>query len=231
MTFVSKSLLYFLHLASLVVAPLPPPASPGTDACGPFDHAGDAGFSTCMASVVPGGSAPYGIVCGKDSSITIPIKSKSCATSAQLMCYTLAEGMLAAGEWHWTSDTAQTACRVGMFLSAAVGAAPLPDFKRCLNQIYQPMVFSCVNNKYNIATVNIKRLPDYTQNFTGQMVNAGYHAFVVSPTALFYDQGVTPGVFGSPVSGILELGNGTQADDLQAAQAASHGQTPNTAQS
>ncbi|KAI4126102.1 MAG: hypothetical protein LQ338_003938 [Usnochroma carphineum] len=228
--FVLQTLFYCLHLAFLVIAQLPPPASPGTDACGPFDHTRDAGFSTCTASVVPGGPSPYGISCGRDSSITVPIKTGSCATSAMRMCYTLATTGFDAGEWHWTGDMAGSPCRVGLFLSAAESAAPIPNYRRCLNQIFQPMVFSCVTHQHNVATVNIKQLPDYTRNFSGATVNPGYHAFAVAPTALFYsnDPLATPGYFGSPLYGVTGLGNGTLESDLRAAQQASHGQVVNT---
>ncbi|KAL8824607.1 MAG: hypothetical protein Q9170_008103, partial [Blastenia crenularia] len=202
--FLFESLLCCFYLAILAVAPLPPPASPGTDACGPFDHTGDAGFSTCTSSVVPGGPSPYGIVCGKDSSVTVSIKIDSCAKRAQDMCYKLADGKLNAGEWHWSYDLDRPSCRMGVYLSPEAGAAPLPNYRRCLNQIYQPMVMSCVNAKYNVATVNIKALPDYTANNPGLTVNPGYHAFIVSPMALYYSTNplATPGVFGSPVDGV-----------------------------
>lgn len=230
--FVLKTLFYCLHLASLVVAPLPPPPSPGTDPCGPFDHTNDAGFSTCTASVIPGGPSPYGIVCGKDSDITLAVKTGRCAISAQGMCIALAKGELSAGEWHWTGDASATPCRVGVFLAAGDSVAPLPSYKRCLNQIFQPLVFSCLNSRYNIGTVNLKQLPDYTKNFSGLAVNPGYHSYVMAPTALFYSTfpEATPGVFGSPLYGIAGLGNGSAADGLRAVQEVSHGRTPNTGQ-
>ncbi|KAL8721798.1 MAG: hypothetical protein Q9225_001598 [Loekoesia sp. 1 TL-2023] len=198
------SLLCCFYFAILVVAPLPPPASPGTDACGPFDHTGDAGFSTCTTSVVPGGPAPYGIVCGRDSNITIPIKIDRCGGVAANMCAMLIQGKLSAGEWHWTADNLRAPCRAGIYLSAEPSSAPLPNYKRCLDQIYQPMIMSCVNARYNVATVNIRQLPDYTTNFAGQAVNPRYPSFIISPMALYNSTSpvATPGVFGDPACGV-----------------------------
>lgn len=198
------SLLCCFYFAILVVAPLPPPASPGTDACGPFDHTGDAGFSTCTTSVVPGGPAPYGIICGRDSNITIPIKIDKCGAPAASMCANLIQGKLSVGEWHWSPDNFNLQCRVGMYLSAEPSSAPLPNYKRCLDQIYQPMIMSCINARYNVATVNIRALPDYTTNFTGLAVNPGYPSFIVSPMALYASTFpvATPGIFGSPNCGV-----------------------------
>ncbi|KAL8908214.1 MAG: hypothetical protein Q9207_000935 [Kuettlingeria erythrocarpa] len=222
------SLLCWLYLSSLTVALLPPPPSPGTDPCGPFNHIGDAGFNTCMSPVVtggPDGPAPYKIVCGLDSGIEITIKTGYCAGSARNMCMDLVLGRLAPGQWHWTTDSSASPCRVGMFISSLDSAAPIPNFRRCLNQIYQPLVFSCVTSRHNIGTVNIQSLPDYTTNDTGMMVNPGYHAYIVSPVALFYDVGVTPGAWGDPRRGgvaFLLDPNKTRTDAAQAAYSAAH---------
>ncbi|KAI4258821.1 MAG: hypothetical protein LQ352_001032 [Teloschistes flavicans] len=206
-------------LTVLVTALVPPPAAPGTDACGPFEHQNDAGFSTCTSAVVPGGPAPYGIVCGHDDSITVQIRQNTCARSAKYMCYWLVTHALNAGEWHWTADDDLTDCRVGVYLSALPGAAPQPNYRRCLNQIFQPLVMSCVNSKYNVGTVNIKALPDYTKNDTGQTVNPGYHAYIISPMALYYSTipFATPGVFGSPSAGVTGIGNQTNRGEAAAA--------------
>ncbi|KAI4200626.1 MAG: hypothetical protein LQ350_003766 [Teloschistes chrysophthalmus] len=203
----------------LVTALVPPPAAPGTDACGPFEHQNDAGFSTCTSAVVPGGPAPYGIVCGHDDSITVQVRQNTCARSAKYMCYWLVTGSLNAGEWHWTADDDLTDCRAGIFLSAQLGAAPKPNYRRCLNQIFQPLVMSCVTSKYNVGTVNIRALPDYTKNDTGQTVNAGYHAYIISPMALYYSKipFATPGVFGSPSAGVAGIGNQTNRGEAAAA--------------
>ncbi|KAL8710515.1 MAG: hypothetical protein Q9220_004948 [cf. Caloplaca sp. 1 TL-2023] len=197
-------------LASLAIAQLlPPPASPGTDACGPFNHDGDAGFSTCTASVIPGGPAPYGIVCGRDSSIAISIKMDDCAKACQSICLLLVSNQLSFGEWHWSADNLRTGCRAGIFLSNEQSRAPLPNYRRCLNQIYQPLVMSCVNSKYNIGTVNIRQPPDANSNFTGTVVNPAYPAFIVSPMALYYSSFpfAQPGVFGDPTGGVKGLTN------------------------
>ncbi|KAL8863974.1 MAG: hypothetical protein Q9174_007499 [Haloplaca sp. 1 TL-2023] len=184
---------------------VPPPAAPGTDACGPFDHRGDAGFTTCTAPLVPnpGRGAPilpYTYVCGREKNVTVAILSSTCARSASFMCRLLATGQLAAGEWHFTSDYDQTDCRVGMWLPNIAGRAPLPDFNRCLNQIFQPMITNCVNDEVNFALVNLNQLPDYTRNFTGEAINAGYPSYVVGPMALYYSTvpPATPAVFGLP---------------------------------
>ncbi|KAL8693647.1 MAG: hypothetical protein Q9218_001557 [Villophora microphyllina] len=210
---------WFLLFNTLITALQPPPAAPGTDACGPFDHLNDAGFSTCTSAVVPGGPAPYGIVCGHDDSITVQIRKDTCARSAKYMCYWLVTNALVSGEWHWTADYDLTDCRVGIYLSALPGAAPRPNYRRCLNQIFQPLVMSCVTSKYNVGTVNIKSLPDFTKNDTGQTVNPGYHAYIVSPMALYYSTvpAATPGVFGSPQAGVTGIGNSTNAADAAAA--------------
>ncbi|KAL8649390.1 MAG: hypothetical protein Q9210_004435, partial [Variospora velana] len=189
-----------LNLFSVAIAQLPPLPAPGTDACGPFDHRGDAGYSTCMASVTGDGPRPYGIVCGTDATITVPLKTGPCRAAGQAMCIRLVTGDLKAGGWHWSPDNSASPCRIGIFLSGMDGAAPVPNYKRCLNQIYGTMIRTCFQLG-NVATVNLRRLPDYTTNFSGETVNAGYHAYVVSPKALFYDMegsAVTPDVFGSP---------------------------------
>ncbi|KAL8761888.1 MAG: hypothetical protein Q9184_002052 [Pyrenodesmia sp. 2 TL-2023] len=219
-----ETLLCWLCLSSLTVALVPPPPAPGTDPCGPFDHIGDAGFSTCMSPVVPPGPAPYGIVCGYDSGVTIQIKQAYCAGSATNMCMDLVMGRITPGQWHWTKDRSQSPCRVGMFISSLASAAPLPNFRRCLNQIYQPLVRSCVTRRHNIGTVNIASLPDYTTNNTGVMVNPGYHAYIVSPVALFYAQEVTPGVWGDPERGAQFTmdPNTTLTDQAQLAYKAAH---------
>ncbi|KAL8698143.1 MAG: hypothetical protein Q9201_006735 [Fulgogasparrea decipioides] len=208
--FFLPTVLSIFFYAFRTVALVPPPASPGTDACGPFDHTGDAGFSTCVSSVVPGGPAAYGIVCGRDSSVTVPIRKDTCARSAKYMCYWLVQGDLAAGEWHWTGDNDLTDCRVGVYLSALPGAAPRPNYRRCLNQIFQPLVQSCMTTgRYNVGTVNIKALPDHTTNNTGQTVNPGYAAFIVSPMALYYSTvpSATPALFGGPNQALDPHGN------------------------
>ncbi|KAL8964754.1 MAG: hypothetical protein Q9183_004236, partial [Haloplaca sp. 2 TL-2023] len=184
---------------------VPPPAAPGTDACGPFDHRGDAGFTTCTAQLKPnpGQGAPilpYTYICGRERNITVAISRSTCARSASFMCRLLAEGTLAAGQWHFTSDYDQTDCRVGMWLPSAPSRAPLPNFNRCLNQIFQPMILNCVNERVNIGLVNLNSLPDYTRNYTGEAINAGYPSYVVTPMALYYSAipPATPGVFGLP---------------------------------
>ncbi|KAL8952574.1 MAG: hypothetical protein Q9222_001528 [Ikaeria aurantiellina] len=198
-----------LFFAYLAIAQLPPPASPGTDACGPFNHENDAGFSTCTASVIPGGPAPYGIVCGRDSAVSILIKQDDCAKACQSICLLLVQNQLSAGEWHWSADSLATGCRAGVYLSNEVSRAPLPNYRRCLNQIYQPLVLSCVNTRYNIGTVNIRQPPDANTNFTGEVVNSGYPAFIVSPLALYYSSMPVahPGVFGSPITGVEGVTN------------------------
>lgn len=216
--FARNLLLLCLHLFSVAVAQapqppqlpqLPPPAAPGTDACGPFDHRGDAGFSTCDTSVVPGGPKAYGIVCGSDNSIPIQTKTTPCARAAQGMCTRLVEGDLKTGGWEWSKDSPRATCRIGIFISNIMGAAPVPNYKRCLNQIFAPMIQGCFRGGFNIATVNLAELPDFTTNFSGRAVNEGYHAYVVSPRALFYstdDPNVTPGVFGDPGNPITAEG-------------------------
>ncbi|KAL8924272.1 MAG: hypothetical protein Q9172_002745 [Xanthocarpia lactea] len=199
-----RNILSCVYFALLVVAPLPPPASPGTDACGPFDHQGDAGFNTCFSSVVPGGPAPYGIVCGIESSVTTNLTKDVCGKAASEMCLDFSRGKLEPGEWHWTGDGITNLCRVGIFPPKGTAIAPIPNYRRCLNQIMQPMVLSCIDTKYNVATVNIRSLPDVATSFTGEPVNPGYPSYIVSPMALYYSSypPATPNVWGSPTAGI-----------------------------
>ena len=93
---------------------------------------------------------------------------------------------------------------MGVYLSPEPGAAPLPNYRRCLNQIFQPMVVSCINNRFNVATVNIRALPNSTTMDSGQAVNPGYPSFIVSPMALYASTYpvATPLVYGSPVDGV-----------------------------
>ncbi|KAI4182029.1 MAG: hypothetical protein L6R41_006259 [Letrouitia leprolyta] len=199
-------LLYAVSFTLLTSALVPPPAAPGTDACGPFDHTGDAGFSTCKTPVAgSSGPAPYGIICGRDPSIKPRTKIEWCANSAVTMCGLLVTGKLNAGEWHWTPDNARSACRVGIFLPSGPGADPLPNYTRCLNQIFQPMIIGCIyQGPYKVATVNLAALPDVSKNFSGRAVNAGYPSYVVSPKALYPSNypAATANVYGDPVSGV-----------------------------
>ncbi|KAI4284949.1 MAG: hypothetical protein L6R35_004760 [Caloplaca aegaea] len=216
-------LLLCLHLFSVAIAQLPPPPASDTDPCGPFDHQGDAGVSTCMSSVSAGGPKPYGVLCGNDTTITIPLKTPPCRIVAQALCFQLATGKLKAGGWHWTPDNVRSPCRAGMLISGADGAAPLPNYERCLNQIYWRMIYSCFTVGSNVGTVNIQGIANYRTNFSGEAVNPGYHAYVISPKAWFYNMegsAVTPGVFGSPVTGVKGLGD---PGSLEAAYNASHG--------
>ncbi|KAL8734502.1 MAG: hypothetical protein Q9166_001402 [cf. Caloplaca sp. 2 TL-2023] len=226
--FLLKTFLPCLYFAFLVAAPLPPPASPNTDACGPFNHQNDAGFNTCFSSVKPGGPAPYGIVCGRDPAINSVITRDSCASSAKYMCSVMALGRLTPGEWHWTGDGEGAMCRVGVFLSTDVSAAPLPNYRRCLNQIYQPMVLSCITGTHNVGSVNIKQIPDAATGFPGETVNTGYPAWIVAPMALYYSSYpmATPNVFGTPSEGFTRLSAANSSDpeaDPQLAVAASNG--------
>lgn len=192
-----------LYFALVVVAPLPPPASPGTDACGPFNHQGDAGFDTCFASVVPG-AGPYGIVCGTDSAVTQGITLDSCATTAKAMCTLLVTNQLTTGEWHWSGDDYNgPPCRVGIYLSTDIAGAPVPNYRRCLNQIFQPLVLSCIKPPYNVGTVNLRQLPNVTNVFAGETINPAYPAYVVSPTALYHsiNPPATANCFGNPAYG------------------------------
>ncbi|KAL8771321.1 MAG: hypothetical protein Q9209_003226 [Squamulea sp. 1 TL-2023] len=232
-----KVIVSSLYFALVVVAPLPPPASRGTDACGPFNHQGDAGFNTCFASVVPGGPAPYGIVCGRDSSVERNLTTDNCGKAAKSMCSRMASGELSKGEWHWTGDHTNSLCRVGIFLSTDPAGAPQPNYRRCLNQIFQPMVFSCINDRYNVATVNIRQLPNVTLAYTGETVNSAYPAYIVSPMALYHsaDPPATANVFGDPafpvdryaVEPAFQGQNSTQSNQAAIQNAASAG-TANT---
>ncbi|KAL8811219.1 MAG: hypothetical protein Q9223_001064 [Gallowayella weberi] len=210
--FLLATLLSCVCFVILVVAPPPPPAR-GTDACGPFNHQGDAGFSTCESPVVPGGPAPYGIVCGNDSAITEPIPWEACGLAAQTMCFQLSTAGLSAGEWHWTRDNNRALCRVGLYLSLDPSGAPLPNYRRCLNQILQPIIKSCViaGNGYNVGTVNVLRPPDAISGDPGERVNQAYPAYIVSPMALFYSSypPATANVWGDPNSATT----GTMSDN------------------
>lgn len=121
------------------------------------------------------------------------------------MCTFLVTGQLTRGEWHWTGDNMMSACRVGIFLPTGPGAAPLPNYTRCLNQIFQPMVIGCIyQGPYKVATVNLAALPDVSKNFSGRAVNAGYPSYVISPKALFHSNFpvATPNVYGDPNGGV-----------------------------
>ncbi|KAL8654016.1 MAG: hypothetical protein Q9226_003603 [Calogaya cf. arnoldii] len=199
-----KTVICCLNFALLAVAPLPPPAPPGIDPCGPFNHQGDAGFNTCFSAVVPGGPAAYGIVCGTDDAVTVRITVDKCASAAAGMCRQMATGALSTGEWHWTEDYNGPQCRVGVFLPTDIAGAPVPNYRRCLNQIFQPLILSCMNNPpFNVGTVNILQLPNVTIPFAGETVNPSYPAYVVSPMALYHsvDPPATANVFGDPASG------------------------------
>ncbi|KAI4175438.1 MAG: hypothetical protein LQ343_001637 [Gyalolechia ehrenbergii] len=200
------SLLCCFYFALVAVALGPPPAAPGTDACGPFDHTGDAGFNTCSTQVVASGEPePYGIICGRDSSMKIPTKIKYCMESAQDMCRWLAQNRLVAGEWHWTGDNMMSPCRVGIYLPAGPGSAPSPNYNRCLNSIYQPMIMGCIyQGAFKVATVNLAALPDISKGSSGKAVNAGYPSYAVSPKAMWYSKVpvATPNVYGDPNGGV-----------------------------
>ncbi|KAL9601857.1 MAG: hypothetical protein Q9219_002209 [cf. Caloplaca sp. 3 TL-2023] len=205
--FLFGSIFCSFYFAVLVVAPLPPPASPGTDACGPFDHTGDATVSTCSSAVTSGGPAPYGTVCGIDSNITIPTRISWCAGTAQSLCYMLGDGQLTPGEWHWTADGLQAPCRAGIYLSNQPGAAPRPNYRRCLNQIFQRMIYGCIDGTHNVATVNIRELPNVARDNPGRAVNAGYHSYILSPMALWPSQypPATANVYGDPRKGVRSV--------------------------
>ncbi|KAL8751583.1 MAG: hypothetical protein Q9199_006318 [Rusavskia elegans] len=200
-----QTVLSCLYFALFVVAPLPPPASPGTDPCGPFNHQGDAAFNTCFSSIAPG-AGPYGIVCGSDTAVTRTITLDQCAKSAAEMCMRVALGTLTTGEWHWTGDLHGSPCRVGVYLSTDIAGAPVPNYRRCLNQIYQPLVLSCIKPPYNVGTVNLKQLPNVTNIFQGETFNPAYPAYVVSPMALYHsvDPPATANVFGNPATGFSQ---------------------------
>ncbi|KAL8674357.1 MAG: hypothetical protein Q9168_001217 [Polycauliona sp. 1 TL-2023] len=232
------TILSCLYFALAVVALMPPPPSPGTDPCGPWNHDGDAGTNTCFSAVQPGGPLPYGIVCGADSTVVQSITVDACATSAQKMCNMVAAGGMTTEEWHWTGDTGGPTCRVGVWLSGAETRAPVPNYRRCLNQIMQPLILSCVKRPYNVGTVNIRTLPNTTNVFTGEVVNVGYTAFVVSPTALYHsvDPPATANVFGDPAAGFDQQSidmrnrlNPTQNNTIAAATAAGAGGQPDLA--
>ncbi|KAL8678190.1 MAG: hypothetical protein Q9186_005444 [Xanthomendoza sp. 1 TL-2023] len=209
---VLATLLSCLCFAILVVGPPPPPA-PGTDPCGPFNHQGDAGFSTCESPVVGGGPAPYGVICGNDPAVADAIPWESCGASAKKMCNLLVSGALSPGEWHWTADHDHPLCRVGMYLSLDPSRGPLPNYRRCLNQILQPIIKYCITRRdgHNVGTVNILRPPDAISGDPGERVNPAYPAFIVSPMALFYSSFpvATANVYGDPNSAT----EGTMSDN------------------
>ncbi|KAI4236032.1 MAG: hypothetical protein L6R40_006278 [Gallowayella cf. fulva] len=204
--FALSALLSALCFAFLVPALVPPPAPPGTDACGPFNHFNDAGFNTCQSAVTPGGPAPYGITCATDSAISNKtiIKWEACAMAAKGMCFSMVQGRFTPGEWHWTSDQGGPECRVGLYIHTDPSGAPQPNYRRCLNQIYQPMVRSCMvpGSRYNVGTVNIARVPDATIGDPGARVNDAYNAYIVSPMALYPSSQppATANVWGDPNS-------------------------------
>ncbi|KAL8890327.1 MAG: hypothetical protein Q9215_002497 [Flavoplaca cf. flavocitrina] len=232
-----QSVFTCLYFALVVVALLPPPPTPGTDPCGPFDHTGDAGFNTCFSSVTPGGPAPYGIVCGADGGVTQAIRIDSCAKSARDMCISVAQGDMKPGEWHWTDDYNGPSCRVGVYLSTTIAGAVVPNYRRCLNQVFQPLILSCIKPPYNVGTVNLRSLPNVTEVFPGETVNPAYPAYIVAPVAYYHsvDPPATANCFGDPGSGFSQAdienqqrlraqrANSTQANDVAAAEAGEAG--------
>ena len=150
----------------------------GPDACGPkvpdprVTDSCDSPVDTVQAP------APYGVQCLNDGT-TQQLNESSCAELIPIMC---TNEFQHAGEWVWAS---QKGCSIGSFLppESLVGAAQWPPQINCEELIYGAMLDACTGsggNQYNVAAVNLNKLPNNQPGGTGAAVNVGYPSYLIA---------------------------------------------------
>lgn len=158
---------------------------PVVDECGPKipdPNVEDSCYSPVQRVDTP---SAYGVLCQNDT-ISTPLNVTSCGELIPIMC---AQEWQQPGQWLWISNNE---CSLGSFLSPYNGSAQWPSAIDCELLIYASMVNECAYSgiPYNIASVNLKELP---QNIgqgsnqvigTGAAVNVGYGSYIVADRQL-----------------------------------------------
>lgn len=146
-------------------------APTGPDECGPAANPDPTVPDSCTSFVQrSNGPATYGVQCLNDG--THPAWNiTSCSNLIAVLCSDQWQHL---GEWVWATTDG---CSLGSYLPKIQGAAKAPEQQNCEAMIYGSMLDTCAD-KYNIAAVNLKTLPDNTG--TGSQVNEYYGSYIIA---------------------------------------------------
>lgn len=157
-----------------------PSAENMTDECGPPTKDPTVP-DTCSTPVeTSDGPAAYGVQCLNDTLSPTAVNISSCAILIPELC---SNQWQHPGEWVWLT---RNGCSIGSFLpdknSFPQGIAQWPSGDQCQELIYASMVDSCqyAGVPWNIAAVNIKKLPSDESGNSGAAVNPLYGSYIVS---------------------------------------------------
>ncbi len=155
------------------------------DRCGPANQVPGTP-STCNATVTPGLNGVYKVNCIRNQEIQASLNGNNCLLAATDICNKITASHVTRNQWIW-SNPAFLSCALGFWLPSGNGtdAAFPPDFNRCMQGIYRPMISTCTNqfaSWQNAGSVNLKTMPGATS--TGEAVDAMYPSYVIAPQAL-----------------------------------------------
>ena len=175
--------------------PAPPARSP--DPCGPITQTDDSTthtLNTCNQPIEPHNveEAPfYSRYCMRYPTITYPIISKNgCQPAIDELCHKLDDPSVATGVWHQASNGL---CVAAMYLPSMPGAAIVPNYQQCSQQVLQVLGQNCIQEVARIGPpnsgghVNLIYEPgaDATDGLPpqadGKAFNAGYPSYVLRP--------------------------------------------------
>lgn len=165
------------------------------DPCGPLvQPSPNPVGNTCNVSIIESTSpAPYGVQCLADHTNT-HLDIDTCSNQTiPAICDKLADPAVQNGTWVWASANSPNLCSMGFYLPPYSGSAQIPGRDKCVNEIFRPMLGYCnpatgyevTEGMYNLGTVNIKTLPDKTQD--GAAVDVGYPSYIIATRQLTAD--------------------------------------------